>query len=258
MPTTILTRLLAPAALISVFLAGAPQASEHANPADPALAAIKVSYLYVGERWVSPPAYAMTGPSVSVKTIGRDAKGREVNVNPIWTGDPAMVDITPSQGPKVIITALKPGRTDVVVTSGDVSTRLSVRSVQKHGIWRVAIADRSPTSIKVSYLLDPRLTYGTGARWVSPPAYTIRASRSMSVKAIGVDAMGRTVKINPTWTGDPDMVSITSSQGPKVTISVLKAGQSDVVVTAQNISKKLSVTSERRNGVWRVEIRDKE
>ena len=41
MPT--LTRLLAPAALILVFLAGAPQASQH--PADSALAPIKVSYL---------------------------------------------------------------------------------------------------------------------------------------------------------------------------------------------------------------------
>ena len=254
MPTTILTRLLAPAALISVFLAGAPLASEHANPADPSPAAIEVSYLYVGERWVSPPAYAMTGPSVSVKTTGRDARGNEVDIDPIWTGDPAMVDITPSRGPEVTITALQPGLTDVVVTSGDVSARLSVRSAQKYGIWRVAIADRSPAAIKVAYLLDPRILRGTGARWVSMPAYRIRASHSMSLKAIGVDAMGRKVKIEPIWTGDPDMVSITPSQGSKVTILVLKPGRSDIVVTSGNVSKKLSVMGAQEDGVWSVEI----
>lgn len=256
MPTTKLTRLLAPAALIMVFLAAAAQASEHANPAAPALAAIEVSYLYVGERWVSPPAYAMTGPSVSVKTIGRDARGNEVTVDPVWTGDPAMVDIAPSRGPEVTITALKPGLTDVVVTSGDVATRLSVSSVQKHGIWRVAIADRSPVAIKVAYLLDPRITQGAymGERWLSRPAYSIRASSKISVKTIGLDAMGRAVKIDPTWTGDPDMVSITPSQGPKVTITVLKPGRSDVVVTSGNVSKKLSVMGAQEDGVWRVEV----
>ncbi len=252
MPT--LTRALAPAALMLVLLAGAPQASQDAKPAAPSPAAIEVSYLYVGERWVSPPAYSMTGPSVSVKTIGRDAGGAEVDIDPIWTGDPAMVDITPSQGPTVKITALKPGWTEVVATSGDVSTRLSVRSVRKHGIWRIAIADRSPTAIGVSYLLDPRLTYGTGGRWISRPGYRIRAGRGMTVKAIGLDARGKTVRIAPTWTGDPEMVSITPNEGRMVTISVLEPGQSIVVVTAGNISRKLSVRSTQEDGVWSIEV----
>ncbi len=256
MPTTKPTRLFATAAVTLALLAGVSLAPRHASTAATPPAAIEVSYLYMGERWVSPPAYAMTGPSVSVKTTGRDAGGTAVDIDPVWTGDPAMVDITPSQGPEVTITALKPGRTEVVVTSGAVSTMLSVRSVQKHGIWRIAIADRSPTAIKVSYLLDPRITRGAymGERWLSRPSYAIRAGRSMSVKTIGLDARGRAVKIAPTWTGDPDMVSITPNEGRMVTISVLKPGQSDVVVTAGNVSQKLSVTSLQEDGVWSIEI----
>ena len=243
--------------LISGLLASPLLASEDPTERiEPSPVTLKVSYLYLGERWVSPPAFAMTGPSVSVKLLAYDADGQEVGVNPTWTGDPDMVEITPSQGPEVTITALKPGRSDVTVTVGNVSRRLAFKGVKKYDVWRVGIADRSPVAIKVAYRLDPRITRGAymGGRWISKPDYKIRASRSMTVSTVGLDAKGKNVKIHPVWSGDPDMVEITPAEGPMAQITVLKEGQSDVLITSQNLTKKLRVTGAREAGAWNVEI----
>lgn len=252
-------RMFAVAILAIAFSAGSLQASQDpAGPAAEPLASLEISYLYMGERWVTPPAYVMTGPSVRVRAVGFDAGGRAVEIDPVWSGDPNKVDISPGRGAEATVTALALGETEVTVSAAGLSKRLSLKAVETYGIWRVVMADRSPTVIEVSFLLDPRITRGVylGERWVSPSTYGFRDSRSVSVKTNGLDARGKQVNIDPLWRGDPEMLAVTPSRGAKVTITVLKEGQSDLLVTAAGASKRLRVKAAREAGTWHVLISD--
>jgi len=112
--------------------------------------------------------------------------------------------------------------------------------------------------IRFSFKLDPRLAGGTygGERWVSPPSYTgIGGQDSVEARAKVLDAAGASLDIGPTWTADdPAMVSVTPAQGNRVTITVKRAGASRLRVSAQGVSKDLSVTAAVRNDLLQVRI----
>lgn len=114
------------------------------------------------------------------------------------------------------------------------------------------------TDIQVSFKLDPRITQGLymGERWVSPATYTgTSAQDTVEARVQGTDAKGRPVSISPKWIpADPEMVTVSPSQGSQVKITVKRAGESRLQVTSQGVSKELSVKAAVRNNVLQVEI----
>jgi hypothetical protein len=132
---------------------------------------------------------------------------------------------------------------------------LSVAVTQSGPRAATGVAD-----IRVSFKLDPRITQGLhmGARWVSPPTYT-RVDRAgglvIEAKAAGLDLRRKQVFIDPTWSvADPEFVTITPAAGAAVTINVNKVGQSELVISADGVSKTMVVTCVQQDGSWRVDI----
>ena len=114
------------------------------------------------------------------------------------------------------------------------------------------------TDIQVSFKLDPRLsgpTYG-GERWISPPTYTGAADQdTVEVRAQGLDAKGNLIRISPEWTpADPEMVTVSPSQGDAVTITVKRAGESKLKVSSQGVSKELQINAKPAGNALQVEI----
>jgi hypothetical protein len=145
-----ITRWLTLAALLVILPAGVAQAQPAAVLKD-----IKVSFQvdlrvtqasYMGEKWVSPATYVKVQDgqkplTVPAKAMGLDAKGSEVKINPAWkAGNTELVQVSPSQGNAVELTILKVGQSDLTVTSGGVSKKLTVKTVRRHGGLRVDIS----------------------------------------------------------------------------------------------------------------------
>ena len=129
------------------------------------------------------------------------------------------------------------------------------------GLVQAHVASPDASSLKaitVSFKLDPRLSDPTrgGERWVSPPTYSgANAQDTVEARAQGIDAKGRPVRINPRWTpSDPEMVTVSPSEGDAVKIKVNRAGQSSLQVTAQGVSKELSIKAAYRGTFIQVEI----
>ena len=60
---------------------------------------------------------------------------------------------------------------------------------------------------------------------------------------MGLDAQGKQMEIKPVWTpAEPEMVKVSPGQGHQVEITVRRAGQSNLKVDFQGISKTLSIT----------------
>jgi hypothetical protein len=97
-----------------------------------------------------------------------------------------------------------------------------------------------------------------GDRWVSPPTFTsVHDGRvaSVAVRARGVDAAGKSVKISPEWRPeDPGMVTVTPSLGERVKITVRSEGRSQVEVRASGVSTKLLIKATHQGDVTQVEI----
>jgi len=112
--------------------------------------------------------------------------------------------------------------------------------------------------IRSSFKLDPRLMGGTygGERWVSPATYTgASAQDTVETRVEGTDAQGRPVKIRPTWTpADPEMVTVSPSEGNLVKITVKHAGESSLEVASNGISRKLSIKAKQQGNAMQVEI----
>ncbi len=116
------------------------------------------------------------------------------------------------------------------------------------------------TGIKLSFLVDRRITRGMymGDHWISPATY-IRVGEGKTVivpvRAYGLDASRREIKIEPQWkSSNPEVVQMSQAQGHQVEISVLKAGHSDLTVTHGKLSKKLVVKATPLDGTLKVEI----
>ena len=116
--------------------------------------------------------------------------------------------------------------------------------------WASQAATRPTASpavmdIQFNYKRDPRLvdpTRGLGP-WVAGPTYT-GATAQDTVEAVinGVDSKGLPVKISPEWSAsDAEMVTVSPRQSDDVKITVHKAGESILKVTANGISKELVV-----------------
>jgi hypothetical protein len=107
------------------------------------------------------------------------------------------------------------------------------------------------TDIRVSFRLDPWLLGGTyvGGLWVSSPTLgPVSQGGSafiLETRADGFDATGTASKIIPEWIpADPEMVTVSPSQGHLVTITVQRTGQSTLQVVSQGFVKTLSIKAE--------------
>ncbi len=156
--TTKITGLVALAAIVlTLFVpAGFIDAATRkpASPTGPSLTDIKVLFKldpritkgsYMGDRWVSPPTFTILGDEqkcvVSAQAAGLDAQKGEVAISPTWKpGKASMVRVSPAQGNQVEITVLQEGQTDLTVTHGKVSKKLTVKSTRQNGVLRVDIS----------------------------------------------------------------------------------------------------------------------
>jgi hypothetical protein len=123
-----------------------------------------------------------------------------------------------------------------------------------------AAAADSPV-FQVSFKLDPRLTRSLymGDRWVSPPTYQhatqVGESSTLEARALLVDAKGIPLAASPTWTpADPEMVTVSPSQGNQVKITVRRAGESHLKLAYGRVNKDLTVKALQQAGAWRVDV----
>lgn len=119
--------------------------------------------------------------------------------------------------------------------------------------------DKRPrvATIDVSFFLDRELTRGLylGARWVSPPSYTVvmrepDAAR-VTLRAALRDGARKSVAGRATWRpARPDVVAVIPDRGEEVTLSVKRAGSTTVQVTCGDATRILTVdasyTADRR------------
>jgi len=116
--------------------------------------------------------------------------------------------------------------------------------------------------INVSFRLDPRISKGLymGDRWLPPPYAQVGQGKQVTVeaRAAGVADQGKPVNITPRWIpADPEMITVTPSQGKDVTITVLRPGESSVEVSSQGVSRQLSVKAAFKGETLNVEISQK-
>ncbi len=104
------------------------------------------------------------------------------------------------------------------------------------------------TDIQLSFKRDPRVVdpYRGIGPWVSGPNYGgATAQDTVEARAEGVDAAGRRVKISPEWSAsDAEMVTVLPSQGDDVKITVHRAGESKLKISAHGFSKELTVKAQ--------------
>jgi hypothetical protein len=117
--------------------------------------------------------------------------------------------------------------------------------------------------IVVYFKLDPALTRGLymGERWVSPRTYTSTLQKgeqvTIHVRAEGRDARRRSTQVTPEWLpADPDMLAVSPSRGSAVTITVQRAGESRLHVTAGGVSRVLTIKATHRDEMTGVEVSD--
>ena len=97
-----------------------------------------------------------------------------------------------------------------------------------------------------------------GEVWVSPAKFTDIQNGKHYVgyaRAIGLDVFGVEFDLSPTWySSDPTMVRVGPRSGHRVKLTVVKEGESFLMVTAGSFSKKLAIKSTYRGGAMYVEI----
>jgi len=104
--------------------------------------------------------------------------------------------------------------------------------------------------IQLTFKRDPRLIDPTRNPqvWVAAPYEGAAAQDAVEARAQGVDSRGGLVKISPQWiASDPDMVTVSPSQGDDVMIKVHHAGDSKLKITHQGLSKELQITAQNVN-----------
>jgi hypothetical protein len=94
---------------------------------------------------------------------------------------------------------------------------------------------------------------GTYARrasdWVTPQTYQgLAGQETVEARAHGLGAGGKPITpINPKWIPeDPDMVTVSPSEGHQVKITVRGAGQSSLKVAYGDLSRTLSIKAKYR------------
>jgi FKBP-type peptidyl-prolyl cis-trans isomerase FklB len=102
--------------------------------------------------------------------------------------------------------------------------------------------------LQVSFKRDPRMVdpyRGIGV-WVTGSTYKgATAQTIVEARAEGVGASGKAFKISAQWSAsDPDMVTVSPTQGDNVNITVRRAGESRVKVAYQELSKEFVVRAQ--------------
>lgn len=130
-------------------------------------------------------------------------------------------------------------------------TRLLALMVSLSFLVALGFAQSSINGIQLTYKRDPRQVDPTRgiAPWVQGPGYGgATAQDTVEVRAEGIDTRGKVVKIAPQWTpSDPEMVTVSPSQGDDVKITVHRAGESTLKVTYQAFSMELVVKAHKNN-----------
>ncbi|MBM4299921.1 MAG: hypothetical protein FJ121_00085 [Deltaproteobacteria bacterium] len=97
-----------------------------------------------------------------------------------------------------------------------------------------------------------------GEVWVSPAKFTDIQNGKYYVgyaRAVGLDVFRVEYDLSPTWySSDPTMVRVAPRSGHRVKLTVVKEGESFLMVTAGSFSKKLAIKSTYRGGAMYVEI----
>lgn len=119
-------------------------------------------------------------------------------------------------------------------------------------------APPAPSAITIAFKLDPRLTTGLhmGTRWVAPARYVVNQRGPLvtlqartQIAGAGRDPTGAA------WlASQPDMVALSPDHGGEVEITVLREGESELVVRQGDAVTKLAIKAARQSGVWRVEL----
>jgi FKBP-type peptidyl-prolyl cis-trans isomerase len=109
----------------------------------------------------------------------------------------------------------------------------------------LGFAQSSITGVQLSYKRDSRVVdpfRGIGV-WASGPRYAgALAQDTVEVRAQGVGAEGKPVRISPEWVpSDPEMVTISPSQGEDVNITVHRPGESKLRISAEGFSMELEI-----------------
>ena len=116
------------------------------------------------------------------------------------------------------------------------------------------------TGIKVEFKVEAitKESFYMGEVWASPPRFIgIQAGKKfeVSARAWGLDGGPNLRKIEPTWgTSDGKLMVVSPNQGQRVKLTVLKAGQGELLVTLGNLSKRLKVKAEYHDEALQVEI----
>lgn len=119
-----------------------------------------------------------------------------------------------------------------------------------------AAADKGVSTIQVAFKLDPQLTQGLymGEQWVSPPTYTTTLE-TIQARAQGMDGKGKPANADFKWTpSDPEMVTVSPSQGDAVRITVKRDGESTLKVASQGVSRELLIKAKHEGNSMHVEI----
>ena len=147
----------------------------------------------------------------------------------------------------------------LLVLAGPLLPFGDAQAVEKQkGPEEKAVPASTITGIQLSFKLDPRLTDSTygGERWVSAPTYVgANAQDTVEARAKVIDAKGQPTKTSPEWIpSDPEMVTVSPSQGDQVKIIVHRAGESKLKVAAQGFYKELVVKAKYVGKAIQVEI----
>jgi FKBP-type peptidyl-prolyl cis-trans isomerase len=77
----------------------------------------------------------------------------------------------------------------------------------------------------------------------------------VEIRVQAIDAAGAKAAVNVEWIpSDPQLVSVSPSEGEQVTISVKGAGESSLGIHAPGVSKELAIKATSKNGLMQVEI----
>ncbi len=110
-------------------------------------------------------------------------------------------------------------------------------------------------NIGVYFKLDPRLTrsLSMGERWVSPETFTsvlqVGKQATVQAKTVGLDRNERVMlkRLKAQWVAtNPDLVKISATEGEEITITTLQPGESKLIVTANGVSRILTIKSDYR------------
>jgi hypothetical protein len=101
--------------------------------------------MYMGDRWVSPPAYTIVREgkklTVDARAQGLDSKGMPVDIKLKWIpADPDMVTVAPGEGKAVKITVKRAGQSMLEVASQGLSKLLTIKAAYQGDAIKVEIS----------------------------------------------------------------------------------------------------------------------